>query len=42
MARGLKQATTADDSTSGPASITLYGPDGNQITIDQHVPSPKK
>ena len=27
----------ADKSTSGPASITLTDPDGNQILIDQHV-----
>jgi catechol 2,3-dioxygenase-like lactoylglutathione lyase family enzyme len=42
VGRGVKLATTADESTTGPASITLYDPDGNQITIDQHVPSPGK
>lgn len=42
VSRGIKLATTVDESTTGPASITLYDPDGNQITIDQHVPSPKK
>jgi catechol 2,3-dioxygenase-like lactoylglutathione lyase family enzyme len=42
VSRGLKLATTVDPTTTGPASITLYDPDGNQITIDQHVPSPKK
>ena len=26
----------ADDSTSGPASLMLSDPDGNQILIDQH------
>ncbi|MCJ8288865.1 MAG: VOC family protein [Crocinitomicaceae bacterium] len=26
----------ADSATSGPASITLTDPDGNQILIDQH------
>lgn len=26
-----------DDSTSGPASIMVVDPDGNQILIDQHV-----
>ncbi|MEL0455623.1 VOC family protein [Flavobacteriaceae bacterium SZ-1-7] len=26
-----------DESTSGPASIVLYDPDGNTILIDQHV-----
>ena len=42
VGRGVKLATTADESTTGPASITLYDPDGNQITIDQHVASPRK
>ncbi|WGF94148.1 VOC family protein [Aequorivita marisscotiae] len=27
----------ADETTSGPASITLLDPDGNVILIDQHV-----
>jgi len=40
--RGLKLATQADPSTTGPASLTLYDPDGNQILVDQHVPSPEK
>jgi catechol 2,3-dioxygenase-like lactoylglutathione lyase family enzyme len=40
--RGLKLATHADESSTGPASITLYDPDGNQITLDQHVPRPGK
>jgi len=26
-----------DDNTNGPASITLFDPDGNTILIDQHV-----
>jgi catechol 2,3-dioxygenase-like lactoylglutathione lyase family enzyme len=38
--RGLKLATKADESTTGPASFTLFDPDGNQILIDQHAPSP--
>lgn len=42
VSRGVKLATTVDESTTGPASITLYDPDGNQITIDQHVPGPRK
>jgi catechol 2,3-dioxygenase-like lactoylglutathione lyase family enzyme len=33
----IKLETEADDSTSGPASIVLYDPDGNTILIDQHV-----
>ena len=40
--RGLALATEADEATSGPASIMVIDPDGNQILIDQHVPSPKK
>ena len=40
--RGLTFTTSADESTSGPASFTLSDPDGNMILIDQHVPSPKK
>jgi catechol 2,3-dioxygenase-like lactoylglutathione lyase family enzyme len=41
-ARGLKLATRADESKAGPASITVFDPDGNQILIDQHVPAPRK
>ena len=40
--RGLPLTATADESTSGPAFITLDDPDGNPILIDQHVPAPKK
>ena len=40
--RGLTLATKADESTTGPASCVLVDPDGNQIFIDQHVPSPRK
>lgn len=32
----------ADESTSGPAYLTLVDPDGNPILIDQHVPKPTK
>lgn len=39
---GLTLATEADESTSGPASLTVLDPDGNPILLDQHVPSPKK
>ncbi len=41
-ARGLKLATRADESTTGPASLTLFAPDGNQSLLDQHVPAPRK
>ena len=33
---GVKLDTEADESTSGPAYITLTDPDGNNILIDQH------
>ncbi|MBR9845263.1 MAG: VOC family protein [Algicola sp.] len=33
----IKLERETDDSTSGPASIVLYDPDGNTILIDQHV-----
>lgn len=34
--QGIKLESEADDSTTGPASIMLTDPDGNQILIDQH------
>jgi len=40
--QGIVLTTTSDASTTGPASLTLVDPDGNQILIDQHVPRPKK
>lgn len=40
--QGLTLTTSADESTSGPASLTLMDPDGNPILIDQHVPRPPK
>lgn len=39
---GFTLTTKADDSTTGPASLTLADPDGNLILVDQHVPGPKK
>lgn len=36
-AHGIDLITEADENTSGPASIILTDPDGNQILIDQHV-----
>ena len=38
--RGVALSTEADADGDGPASVTLADPDGNQILIDQHVPSP--
>ena len=35
--QGLALTTEADESTSGPASLTLIDPDGNPVLIDQHV-----
>jgi catechol 2,3-dioxygenase-like lactoylglutathione lyase family enzyme len=33
---GLKLETECDETTEGPAHITLMDPDGNAILIDQH------
>lgn len=41
-ASGITIATKADESSTGPASIVVFDPDGNQILIDQHVPKPQK
>lgn len=35
-AAGLALDTEVDESTSGPASLTLHDPDGNAILFDQH------
>lgn len=35
-ANGIALTSQADESTHGPASITLTDPDGNAILIDQH------
>lgn len=35
--KGIKLITEADENTTGPASIILEDPDGNQILFDQHV-----
>lgn len=34
--KGIILTTEANESTSGPAHITLKDPDGNDILIDQH------
>jgi len=36
-AQGVEPATTADESTTGPASFLIVDPDGNPILVDQHV-----
>jgi len=33
----VKLEKETDESTSGPASIVFYDPDGNTILIDQHI-----
>jgi catechol 2,3-dioxygenase-like lactoylglutathione lyase family enzyme len=40
--RGLTLTSAADESSTGPASLSLLDPDGNPVLIDQHVPSPRK
>ena len=34
--RGIALSSEADESTTGPASLTATDPDGNQILVDQH------
>lgn len=34
---GITLEREADETTTGPASMVLYDPDGNTILIDQHV-----
>jgi lactoylglutathione lyase len=34
--KGVNLLTEADESTEGPAFITIEDPDGNQILLDQH------
>ncbi|MBX3226555.1 MAG: VOC family protein [Labilithrix sp.] len=34
---GIEPATSADESTKGPASFLVIDPDGNPILVDQHV-----
>ncbi len=36
-AQGLTIMLEADESSTGPAHLTLVDPDGNPILIDQHV-----
>jgi len=33
---GIKLTKQADENTTGPASVMMSDPDGNQILIDQH------
>ncbi len=34
---GIALASEADESSTGPASLTVKDPDGNVVLIDQHV-----
>ena len=34
--KGIALMTSADESTTGPASFVVVDPDGNQILVDQH------
>jgi len=36
-AAGIKIEKEVDESTSGPASFTVFDPDGNPVLLDQHV-----
>jgi catechol 2,3-dioxygenase-like lactoylglutathione lyase family enzyme len=36
-AAGVALTAEADETTSGPASLTAVDPDGNPILVDQHV-----
>ena len=40
--RGFTLKDVADESSTGPAYVTLIDPDGNPILIDQHIPKPAK
>jgi predicted enzyme related to lactoylglutathione lyase len=35
--RGVKILEEADESSTGPTSVTIIDPDGNKILLDQHV-----
>jgi predicted enzyme related to lactoylglutathione lyase len=35
--KGIKLRSEADESTTGPASVILIDPDGNEILLDQHL-----
>ena len=39
--QGVTLATSADETSIGPASFTIADPDGNLILLDQHVPRPQ-
>jgi catechol 2,3-dioxygenase-like lactoylglutathione lyase family enzyme len=42
LGRGLTPVVAADEASTGPASLVLVDPDGNQVMLDQHVPAPRR
>jgi catechol 2,3-dioxygenase-like lactoylglutathione lyase family enzyme len=38
---GITPVVAADETTKGPAFLTLVDPDGNPVLIDQHAPTPE-
>ena len=40
--QGFPLVMEADETSTGPAHLSLLDPDGNPILIDQHVPRPGK
>lgn len=40
IAQGITPTLVADENSTGPASLMVLDPDGNQILFDQHVASP--
>lgn len=35
--RGIALESEADENSTGPASFTLFDPDGNAVLVDQHI-----
>ena len=40
QSKGVELLSQVDPATSGPASLSVLDPDGNQILIDQHRSGP--
>lgn len=41
-ASGIALAASAEETSTGPASLMVIDPDGNPILIDQHVDAPRR
>lgn len=41
-ASGIALAASAEETSTGPASMMVIDPDGNPILIDQHVDAPRR